>query len=128
MVRFFLKFVGIAFIFLSSHAFGSSHLASKFENLKKEIAVQEQSDAIRKRQSRQRLEEIKQLCRETNFAKLPQRTLINLAKSWGVPLRSISFVRIDFNSMGCDILFDTDKGVRNVEGYWYFIDVFVEPN
>ena len=118
----------MAFIVSNPIAFASSHFASKFDEAKRDIAVQELADEIQKRQSLQKLEQIKQLCRETNFAKLPQRTLINFANSWAVPLRSISFVRKEINSMGCTILFDTAKGIRNVEGLYFFAHVFVESN
>lgn len=83
------------------------------------------AEEARKRRLKKNLEKIRSLCHETDFARLPQKTLINFAKTWGVPLRSVSFVRKDIHAKGCTVLFDTSRGLRNVEGIYFFTSGWV---
>ena len=64
------------------------------------------------------LKRLRKMCRNTNFRHLSVEQLIRLSERWRVPVSSIKFVKINFDGafFGCEIYYDSSKGVKVVTG------------
>lgn len=102
-----------------------SHAASHYEgdvDRKKQAEVIENKNQRLERlrwlkRSNKRKQEIKSICGNFNFNRLPKDILIRLSTDWRVSLKSIVFVKkvSTRDDDGCEVFYDTPRGVKIVK-------------
>jgi len=101
-----------------SHA--ASHYEGDVDRKKQAEVIENQNQRLKRlrwlKSSNRRRQEIKSLCKNFNFNRLPKDILIRLSTDWRVSVKSIVFVKKvpAEGDNGCEVFYDTPRGVKIV--------------
>ena len=110
--------LAVTFVVSNAPTRSAKHYADDFNKKKQEDKLKVKNKKLERARAQKTLKRLRKMCRNTNFRHLSVEQLIRLSERWRVPVSSIKFVKINFDGafFGCEIYYDSSKGVKVVTG------------